>query len=70
MNKLSGNIIDIFIVNIFLIYSLILGINTRKTIGGVVAIFGIILWLIARYQLGQAFSVKPQATFIVRRGDL
>ena len=68
MNKFSVNIVDILTVSIFLVYSLTLGIDARKIVGGGVVILGIIFWLTARYQLGKAFSITPKANFIVKHG--
>ena len=37
-------------------------------VGAILAIIAFILWIIARIQLGNAFSITPKAKFIVRAG--
>lgn len=69
MSKLKWNFIDLFYIAIATaIYSLYLGINTRKIIGGSLAALGVFAWITARYNLGKNFSITPQAKFLVKTG--
>lgn len=68
LKKFSGSINYIIVVLILIVYSLVLGINSRKIIGVIIALLGIGIWLIARYQLGVAFARKPAAKIIVKTG--
>lgn len=42
--------------------------ETHHLIGVLVAVVGFLLWLIARIQLGNAFTIAPEAHFIVSGG--
>jgi len=68
LNKFSGSLKYIAIVLILIAYAFFQGANSRKIIGLVITLFGIILWLTARYQLGEAFAVRPAAKIIVKTG--
>ncbi len=68
MNKIRGNVADIIIVITSIIYSFYLGISTRKILAGILSAVGIYIWLNARITLGQAFSITPQARFLVKNG--
>lgn len=68
ISKFSGSLKYILIVLILIAYAFFQGVNSRKIIGLIIALFGISLWLIARYQLGEAFAVRPAAKMIVSTG--
>lgn len=68
MNKLNRNFVDISIVIVSIIYCFYLGIETRKIFGSFLSLLGIVFWIIARHNLGSAFSITPQARFFVKRG--
>jgi protein-S-isoprenylcysteine O-methyltransferase Ste14 len=42
--------------------------NTQRYIGTLLAVMGVSLFGIARYELGKAFSVKPEVHELVTRG--
>lgn len=63
--KFKGSVIDIIVVVCPIIYALYLGMESRKIIGGIIVLLGIIFWVMARYNLGTAFSIKPQAKAVV-----
>jgi len=68
MKKSKGNVVDFVIVFASIIYSFYLGIETRKVFGAILSLTGLVVWSIARHNLGEAFSVTPQAKFLVRTG--
>jgi|ERR1051326_1829479 protein-S-isoprenylcysteine O-methyltransferase Ste14 len=70
LNKIKGSVIDIilFILTAILFLSEVKTANIWLILGIILLVFGLLLWIIARYQLGQAFSVTPQAKFLVNKG--
>lgn len=70
MHKFKGTIHDIVLVLIALTIGFYYKphINLQSVLGFIITITAITFWLIARYQLGEAFSITPQSKYIVSGG--
>lgn len=69
LKKFKGTYLDITIFFILLLYSFKIQHSNRISIlGYCIILFGAILWVTSRYQLGNSFSVLPQATKLVKNG--
>ena len=69
IQKFKGTYSDIFLFLSLFGYSFIASsFNQTAVIGYVTALLGVMLWITARYQLGDAFSVFPEAKKIIKTG--
>jgi protein-S-isoprenylcysteine O-methyltransferase Ste14 len=67
--RFRGTYSDILIFGFLLIYSFRIGqLTTIKILGYVIALSGATAWAVARWQLGDSFSVLPKAAKIIKVG--
>lgn len=69
LQKFKGTYSDIFLFLVFFLYSFKVSPFNPAAILGYLTIFvGVVLWVSARYELGDAFSVFPSAKKLVQTG--
>jgi protein-S-isoprenylcysteine O-methyltransferase Ste14 len=69
MQKFKIYYFDALLFLVLFIYSFkISSFNQITVLGYIVALAGMMLWVTARYQLGDAFSILPKATKIIKTG--
>jgi len=70
LNKFKGSTSDIILIFIlgYLAYAYHRSFDKSDVIGACLIIFSVTTWLVARYQLGDAFSVLPQSKTLVTKG--
>jgi len=69
LQKFKGTYSDILLFLVLLIYSFKSSFfNQIATFGYIIVLIGVTLWIVSRYQLGDAFSTLPEAKKIIKNG--
>ena len=69
LQKFKGTYSDIFLFLALFIYSFrVSSFNQAARLGYIIVLAGVIFWMTARFQLGDAFSVFPEAKKIIQIG--